>query len=1336
MARRLIQYYEFTPGGAGVGTVRLGRPYSLNEILMITNVTTNTVIYNFGDPQRGATLALQEPPTTGIFRAANQRVTLLTLDFATTGMNANDQLQIYVEETEQRTRPYDFGLDAVERQRIGIPRSLIDADFEYGLQQTKWASLSNYRHYPTSFEIPGTPITANLIGYSTIITSGSSANIGNINAGTSLAVGNIALNLANQGQNYLISGVPNSGIGVFTSNTAPVHNWNDYKIIINQGLAGEADCPQTPVGAATSGGGVSVITLPQPITLANGGQFQRSFTVANTTGFFAGDIIAVAGLPDGVGHAALTTAIMTATTFNLNANAVIAANSVIAVETAGAGAGVNNYVWELMAVHTSAIGVHGVTRHLWGTNPGNATINSGAKIMYLSGNAAVGLREAAIEIMRVDAVDSTTRQLHVTRSWFNTNANVQFNTNSIVSVVNLRGNIFANAEIVKHIQPLTTQNSTSTFQRGFGAAQGQIGFGFGTSPVSKASTGSHVITMTGVTVTGNASVPIVVINANSHQVPRQSAANANVQISTIGLTNPNIEGVYTNRINDLNYIAYYPKVGPGPVIPIPAAMVNLNDFSLEIRRGGQYTGGNIRFNAITSNAGTPSLITVSAVNPHGLLPGAAIDVSLVGGTNADTHGSGIMIVETVPTERTFTYTAKPGAAVPNTITNANLLAFSSAIVRHRPLDGGTNIGANLPVHGYETARQTRKYFRYQSGKGMMFTTGTQFNPVFTIRNVAATGTSIGSTIFVTTETEHGVQAGANVSLYNIGTSGYSTFYRVAGITSPFTFTVNAVSVLGDVRPVFLGNSGGTTPPRAVVRNWHGARVRSGMFDSANGVYWEYDGQQLYAVRRSATNNLAGLVNVGRDDNRVSGDVSTSRFVDQVKAGDLVYIKGMVYAVTQVQDQNTLFINPGFKGVINAQDAAISVVRELRTPAPAFNLDKLDGSGPSSYIVDLTKMQMVAIQYTWYGAGFIDYGLRTNEGRMIWAHRYTNNNKYDEAYMRSGNLPARYQASNTGAVGQLKLAMTAAATELQLYGVDEFPTDVNVAYPGHVVVDNELISFTGVNTSTGNLTGLTRAATLRSFVLGANRAFTMGSATTHNVNAGVILYSITAAPDLNHWGSAVILDGDFDVDRTYQFNYQVTNVAINQLNPFTLFMMRLAPSITSALAGDLGVKDIINRAQLLLQNCYITLANTQARCLLQGIANPENVRAANWQRLNLPVTFNQPSFTQFVANTGFGTAAQTIQFGNIRATQTTTGTAGADVITPWAAGGEQLFAIPIIGTNSGFVDLSKVKEIGGPILPGIGTYPNGPEIVAFNIVPVGDVFNSRVELQVTFLESQA
>jgi len=1334
MARKKIQYYVFTPGVGGAGTIKFQDPYALHDILMITNVTRNTVIYNFGDPNRGGTIAYNANDTT-TFPGAQQGVTTLTLTYNTNSpvaMSSGDVLQIFVESAEQRIRTHDFGIDAVERQRVGIPRSLIDADFEYGLQSTKWASVSAYRNIPTFYEIPGTPITANLFGYSTILTSGANTTTsgGNIHPGTVTTASTIVtINAANQGTDYLISGPAglSGGAGTTYAYVGPRHHLNDYKMIVAQGLSGDALCPQSGTPNVQVGG-TSYITLPTPITQANGGQYQRSFTVANATGFFAGDIIAVAGLPDGVGFAAVATAVTGALDNFLTANAVITANSVVAVETLGTQAGVAGYNWELMSVHTSSAGVHGVTRRLWGTNAGNAHIAIGAKIMYLSGNVTTNFANSAIEIMRVDSVEAATGTLNVTRGWFNTNANVQFNTNSIVSVVNMRGNVSANVEIVKMTQTSQINNvpTPQTIARQFTSPLGRA---FGTSPISSAPSGSHFITLTGAAVVGNVTNPAVLINANAHGVVRGTVSNANAYVSTIGLNSANIEGVYKNRLEDINYMGYYPKVNPN--LPI-GYQLNFNDQTAEIRRGGIYTGGNIRFKSITSNAGTPSLLTVSTINPHGLLPGVALETALIGGTNADTHGSGIFIVESVPTTTTFTFKGKDGASVPNSITNANITVFSSSLVRHRPFDGGTNIGTNIPAHGYETARQTKKYFRYQSGKGMMFTTGTQFNPVFTIANISATGTAVGQTIFITTDGEHGVQAGANISLYNLGTTGYNSFYRVAGVTSPVTFTVNVTATLGSTQPVFLGNTGATTPPRVVVRNWHGARIRNGMFDAGNGVFWEFDGQYLWAVKRSVTNNIAGRVNIARDDNRVTGD-SNTRFRDQLKPGDDIYVKGMVYSVINVQDQNTFFCTPAFKGTINAQDAAISVIRETRTRQAFFNQDRMDGTGPSGYIVDLTKMQMVAIQYTWYGAGFVDWGMRATDGKLIWAHRLKNNNVNDEGYMRSGNLPARYQATNRGAVGQLKTVIpNGTDTEIQLYSVDDFPgsTDANASYPGYVLVDNELISFTGINTSTGNLTGCVRGATYRPWILGANRALTAGSATTHAVNASVILYSVTSAPDLNHWGSAVILDGDFDVDRTYQFNYQVVNQQIAQGDPFTLFLMRLAPSITSGLTGDLGVKDIINRAQLLLQNCYISLSGQFMRCLLQGIVNPENIRSANWGRLNQPTTFNQPSFTQFVANTGYGTVNQNIIFGNVRSAQGV-----ADRITPFATGGEQLFSIPIAGVSAGFVDLSKVKEIGGAILPGYGTFPNGPEVVAFNIVPIG-TFNSQVDLQVTFLESQA
>jgi hypothetical protein len=56
------------------------------------------------------------------------------------------------------------------------------------------------------------------------------------------------------------------------------------------------------------------------------------------------------------------------------------------------------------------------------------------------------------------------------------------------------------------------------------------------------------------------------------------------------------------------------------------------------------------------------------------------------------------------------------------------------------------------------------------------------------------------------------------------------------------------------------------------------------------------------------------------------------------------------------------------------------------------------------------MQMFYMDYSWYGAGFIRWGFRATDGNVIYAHKIPNNNFNTEAYMRSGNLPARYEVN--------------------------------------------------------------------------------------------------------------------------------------------------------------------------------------------------------------------------------------------------------------------------------------------------------------------------------------
>ena len=235
----------------------------------------------------------------------------------------------------------------------------------------------------------------------------------------------------------------------------------------------------------------------------------------------------------------------------------------------------------------------------------------------------------------------------------------------------------------------------------------------------------------------------------------------------------------------------------------------------------------------------------------------------------------------------------------------------------------------------------------------------------------------------------------------------------------------------------------------------------------------------------------------------------------------------------------------------------------------------------------------------YGAGFIDYMVRGADGNFVYAHRIRNSNVNTEAYMRSGNLPVRYEITNEGQNGKLKETIDATQTTIPLETVDFFPES------GTVYIDNELISFTGTDEATNSLTGCTRAATLTNFQAGAARSYTAGVGAAHDARTGVILISNTCTPLISHWGSAFITDGGFDEDRGYIFSYTEQALTVTNVRQ-TAFMIRLAPSVSNAIIGDLGDRELLNRAQLLLSSLEVTSeANATGAIVIEFILNPQN-----------------------------------------------------------------------------------------------------------------------------------
>jgi hypothetical protein len=206
----------------------------------------------------------------------------------------------------------------------------------------------------------------------------------------------------------------------------------------------------------------------------------------------------------------------------------------------------------------------------------------------------------------------------------------------------------------------------------------------------------------------------------------------------------------------------------------------------------------------------------------------------------------------------------------------------------------------------------------------------------------------------------------------------------------------------------------------------------------------------------------------------------------------------------------------------------------------------------------------------------------------------------------------------------------------------------------------MISYTG-RTAT-ELTGCTRAAALTQFTAGSQRSFTAGEAEAHDRFTGVVLISNTITPNISHWGSAFMIDGQFDSDRGYIFNYAATGVPAT-LDKTTAFLIRLAPSVSNAIVGDLGEKELLNRAQLLLSGISVTSDDGTGAIVVEGVLNPINYPTdptkITWQGLGTQAAGGQPSFAQ-IASGGSVTwdAALTTSTATVQGAFTTTITANS------------------------------------------------------------------------------
>lgn len=723
-----------------------------------------------------------------------------------------------------------------------------------------------------------------------------------------------------------------------------------------------------------------------------------------------------------------------------------------------------------------------------------------------------------------------------------------------------------------------------------------------------------------------------------------------------------------------------------------------------------------------AGAGTGSTITVNTVGKHGLLPGSPIMVT----RGTTTSANGTWYVYDVPSATSFRYQT-PGFSTASSsavINSSNIIVAvrPEANFYHRPSDGGVLITTQNIQEGVAAVRQSRRYFRYQSGKGIQMSTGTKFGPHFDINTITAAGT----TATVVTQQAFNVFSGTTIVVegvdVNAGTTNYynGTFTVASSDPNNKTFTYVMAGAPTDTSP------GGITP-QVTVKNWKGAAVRVGFFDAQNGFYFEYDGTTMFAVRRNSVRELMGTVTATSGSVTITG--TNSKFSKQLVVGDYVVIRGQSYQVVQIDSDTSIDVAPAYRGA-TVSGVRMNLTQNLRTPQSAWNLDRCDGTGPTGYNLDITKMQMCYIDYTWYGAGFVRFGFRTTDGNVVFCHKVANNNVNNQAYMRSGNLPARYEVTNIGPYTKFLSASTTAN------GITMGPSDTTLVvkdaqyWPdsGKILVQQssnvEIMTYTGKtqNTTLGGwqLTGITR----REFG-GSTSNMTFyatefeGGAASYSSQCSVTYITCDCAPTVMHWGTSVIMDGGYDDDRSIQFAYarqtSVTTVAAG--TSIAVLSLRLAPSVDNSIAGQFGVREVINRMQLQTRSMGL-VASTSIQVL--GILNCSFSSSATVP--SFPGTWTT---TSIVSTIGSGSLAQIIDHtGN----------------TTIVFGGEQVFGF-VTGAGGDTYDISNVRDLGTSIISGNGSsktpgYPVGPDVLTIVLRNTGAAAATVSNLRLSWTEAQA
>ncbi len=234
-------------------------------------------------------------------------------------------------------------------------------------------------------------------------------------------------------------------------------------------------------------------------------------------------------------------------------------------------------------------------------------------------------------------------------------------------------------------------------------------------------------------------------------------------------------------------------------------------------------------------------------------------------------------------------------------------------------------------------------------------------------------------------------------------------------------TIYEVVMLADKYGNIAGGTGGTS-----VDAFGRLRVSEPMtlFDSSH----RYRDNELWSTSNTSNTTIVfseneGLVNLNVDTTANSEIIRETTKVFSYQPG-----KSLLIFTTVVFEspKTNLRQRIGYYGANNGMyleqtNSTINFVErshvtgsmvETRIAQANWNIDKMDGTGPSGRILDLTKAQILWMDVEWLGLGSVRMGF-VIDGEFVLCHTFHHANLVTSTYITTASLPLRYEIKNIG-----------------------------------------------------------------------------------------------------------------------------------------------------------------------------------------------------------------------------------------------------------------------------------------------------------------------------------